>query len=116
MLGKQDFSFSRGTSKTTGAGAEVRTEAQTSRTVLKIRYKSSLQYLGTLVAAAGASATEDFISKGPTGWLDNLSFDWKGGKESGGAIEGAMEGVIEGRSRQGCLRSWIEVILVQTFF
>ena len=78
---------------------------------LKIRCKSSLEYMGTLIAAAGALATRDFVLKGLTGWSDNLSPDLKDEEESKEATEGAMKGVTEGRSQRR--RPWpqIEVIL-----
>ena len=84
-----------------GVGAEART----SKTALKIRYKCSLEYLGTLVATG-----KDFGLKGLLGYLENS--DLKGRKKSGGVTEGA----IEECSRRGQPRPWIEIILVQTFF
>ena len=71
-----------------GAGARA------SRTALKIRYKSSLHYLRTLIVVAKALATGGFVPKGLIGWLDNLSPNLEGRKESRGATEGAMEGCL----------------------
>ena len=66
--GEKAFSFSQDVLKTIGAGvrvgAEVRSEALASRTVLKILCKSSLEYLGILVVA---TATGSFILGGLTG-------------------------------------------------
>ena len=88
----------------TGAGAGARTGAgariQTSRTVLKIRCKSSSEYLGILVAAARALAMGCFVPKGSADWSDNLSSDSGGREESGGATEGAVdERLRRGRPR-----------------
>ena len=69
-----------------GAGARV------FRTALKILFKSSSEYLGTLVAATKASATGVFVPEGLMGCLDNLSPDLGGRKESGRVMEGATEG------------------------
>ena len=71
------------------AAAEV--GARASRTALKIRCKSSSEYLGILVAAVGALVMGGFVPKGPAGWLDNLSPNSGGGEELGGAMEGAAE-------------------------
>ena len=94
-----------------GAGAGARTGARTgtlaSRTVLRIRYKSSSEYLGILVAAVGALAMGGFVPKGPAGWSDNLSPDSEGEEKSGGAMEGAAEE----RSWQRHLQPRTEVIL-----
>ena len=99
---------------TTGAGAGAEAGAQASRTVLKIRCKSSSEYLAILVAAAGALA-RGFAPEGQAGWSDNSSPDSGGEKESGGAIEGAAEEATEGRSRRG--RPWpqTEIILALIF-
>ena len=78
--GKQAFSFSRGTSEMTRAGAG----AQASRTALRIHCKSSSEYLGTLVAAAG-----DFSPGGLSGYSEDS--DSEGREELGGATEGATE-------------------------
>ena len=78
--------------------------ALTSRTALKIRCKSSLEYLGILVAVEGASITGVFVSKSPIGCLDNLSPDSRGKEESRGATEGAIEGATERCSRWECPR------------
>ena len=105
-----------------GVGARVETGtrvgvgAQASRMALKIRCKSSLKYLGILVVAAEASVTGGFVSKSPTGWLNNLSPNSGGGEKSRGATEGATEEATEGCSRWKHLRPRIEFILVQTFF
>ena len=92
----------------TGAGARTGVGAGTraSRTVLRIRYKSSLKYLRILLAAAGALAMGGFVED-PAGCSDNSSPDSGGGEESRGATEGAAEE----RSRRGRPRSWTEVIL-----
>ena len=132
---KWAFSFSWDTSETTGAsagveagasagteagaragveaGARARAEAgaQASTTALKILYKSSSEYLGTLIAITRASAMRNFVSKDPAGWLNNLSSDLEHEEESGGATEGATEGITEGYSRHGRLRPQTEVIL-----
>ena len=114
------FSFLRGASATMGAragagtgaetGAGARTEAgagtRASRTVLRIRYKSSSEYLGILLAATGALATGGFV-KSPAGSSDNSSPDSGGGEESGEVTEGAAEE----RLRQGRPRPQTEVIL-----
>ena len=99
--GKRAFSFSQGTLEMTGAGVGARA----SRTALKIYCKSSSEYLGILVAAAG-----DFSPWGLLGCSENS--DLGGRKEPGGATEGA----IERRSRQGRLRPQTEIILAQAFF
>ena len=125
--GKRAFSFSQGASAMMGAGsgagagagagmgagtgAGTGTGAQASRTTLKILYKSSSEYLGTLVAATGALATESFVSEGPVGWSDNLSLDLEGEKESRGPMERATEGMTEGYLRRGHLRPQTEVVL-----
>ena len=116
------FGFSQSALETTraGAGAEARAkvgaEAQASRTALKIHYKSFSEYLGTLVVVAWVSTMGDFISKGPMGYLNNLSPNLGGGKKSERATKRVIEGAMEGCSRQR--RPWpqTEVILVQTFF
>ena len=111
--GERAFSFSQGASATMGAGAGAGLGtgagagigALVSRTALRILYKSSSEYLRTLVAA-GALATGGFV-EGPAGWSDNSSPDSGGGEESGGATEGAAEE----RSRRGRPRPRTEVIL-----
>ena len=58
-----------GAGEGTGVGARTRAGARTgvgagtwaSRTVLRICYKSSLEYLGILLVAAGALATGGFV-------------------------------------------------------
>ena len=97
-------------------GAEAETGARAFKTALKILCKSSLEYLGILVAVIGVSAIGGFILESPADYLDNLSPNSGGGKKSGRATEGATEGASERRSQRGRLRSWNEVILVQTFF
>ena len=110
------FSFSQGTSETIGARAEARAGARTgtgswaSRTALKIHYKSSSEYLGTLVAARGVLA-RSFALDGPAGWSDNLSPDSEGGEKSEGVMKGATEGAAERRSRQERLRPQTQIIL-----
>ena len=47
--------------------------------------------------ATGVTAIGGFILKGPTGWLNNLSPDLEGRKESGKAIEGVIEGHFQRR-------------------
>ena len=81
-----------GTGAGMGAKAIIRARAGTraSRTVLRIRCKSSSEYLGILLAAAGALATGGFV-KGSMGWSDNLSLDLGGGEESGGATKEAAK-------------------------
>ena len=112
--GERAFSFSRDTSETTGTGAGAGAGARASRTVLKIRCKSSSEYLGILVSAG------DFGPRGPSG-CSEIS-DSGGGEESGGVSEGATEGVTERttegategtterRSRWGRLRPQTEII------
>ena len=65
---KRVFSFFRGTSETTGAetGAEAGAGAQASKTALRIRCKSSSEYLGTLLAA-GVELVRVFSPKGSAG-------------------------------------------------
>ena len=63
------------------AGAEMGTGTQASRTVLKIRCKSSLEYLGTSIATAGAFGPRDSAD-----CLENS--DLEGGEESERATEG----------------------------
>ena len=112
-FGERAFSFLRGALVTMGAGAGAGAEAGTraraktgvgagtraSRTVLKIRCKSSSEYLGILLAATGALATGGFVES-PVGWSGNSSPDSRGGKESEGATEGATEECLRrGRPR-----------------
>ena len=114
--GEQAFSFSQGTLETmgaeTGVGAGTGAKAQASRTALRIRCKSSSQYLGILVAEGGDLA-KGFPPKSPAGWSDNLSPNLGGGKESGGATKEATEGETKGRSWRRCPRPRTEVILGQ---
>ena len=105
------FNFSRGTLETMRARVGAEVGAQASRTALRILCKSSSKYLETLVAAIGASVMGGFVSKGPAGWLDNLSPDLGGRKESKEAMERAMERAIEGQSRRRRPQPWTEVIL-----
>ena len=56
--------------------------AQASKTVLKIYCKSFLVYLGTGNAMAKIIVIGRFAFKDSAGWLDNLSFDSRGGKKS----------------------------------
>ena len=86
-----------------------------SRTALKIFYKSSSEYLGTLVATTGALAAGGFVPEGPAGWSDNWSPDSGGGEESEGETERTTEGAIEGCFRWGRPRFWTEIILALTF-
>ena len=53
------------------------------RTGLRIRYKSSLEYLGISVAAAGIIMIIGFALEGLTDYLEN--FDLGDGEELGGA-------------------------------
>ena len=112
--GDRAFSFFWGASETTragtGAGARIGAGAQASKTALKIRYKSSLEYLGILVAVGGELA-RGFPPEGPAGWSNNLSPDLEGGEESRGATEEATEEAMERRSWQGHPRPWTEIIL-----
>ena len=99
MSGKRPFSFSCGISKTAGAGAGMRA----SKTVLKIFYKSSLEYLGTFIAATGVTTTGGFVFKGLVGCSDNPSPNLRGGQELEGATKGATKRLMEG-AMEGC--SW----------
>ena len=89
------FSFSRGVSKTTGAGVRagigVEVGARASKKALKILYKSSSEYLGILVGATRATVMGSFVFEGPAGWLSNLSPNLEGREELGKAIKGAIE-------------------------
>ena len=105
------LNFSWGTSEMTRAGAKAGAGAWASKTALKILCKSSLEYLGTLLATTGGFAPE-----GPASSLDNLSPDLGGGKESREATKRETEGAMEGRSQRRGLRPWIEVILELIFF
>ena len=90
--GERGFnSFFRSSSEAAeaGAGAGAGAGARASRTALRIYCKSSSEYLGTLVVAAG-----DFGPGGPSGYSE-IS-DPGGGEEPRRAIEGPTEG----RSRQ----------------
>ena len=100
-----------------GAGARTRAEARTqaSRTVLRIRCKSSSEYLGILLAAAGPLATESFV-KGPAGWSDNSLPDSGGGKESRGATEGAAKERSRWRRPQPRTEVILELISSKTLF
>ena len=103
MFGERALSFSQGISETTGAGtgaeagARMGTEAWASRTALRIRCKSSSEYLRILVVAGGELA-RGFPPEGQAGWSNNLSPDSGGGEESEGAMEKATEGATERRS------------------
>ena len=93
MFRDRAFSFSQDASAMMGAGAgagagagtgagtraEAGTEALVSRTALRILYKSSSEYLKTLVAAE-ALAMGGFGLEGPMGWSDNSSPDSGDGK------------------------------------
>ena len=100
----QVFGFFWGASETikAGVGAETGAEAEAgaraSRTALKILYKSSSEYSGTLVAATGTSAMGSFLFEGLAGWFNNLSLDLGGREETRGATEEATKAVTEGRS------------------
>lgn len=87
-----------GTGARTRVRAGVGAGAQTSKTVLRILYKSSLKYLRTLIATTGASAIKSFVPEGLTGWLNNLSSDSKGEEESRRATEEVTERATEGCS------------------
>ena len=99
MSGKQAFSFSQGLSKTMGAraGAEAGAGARASRTILKILYKSFLEYLRVLVAVSRATAMRGFVFKGLMGYSDNLSPESEGGKKLRRVIERATEGCSQQR-------------------
>ena len=99
-----------------GVGTEVGagTGARASRTALRILYKLSSEYLGTLLAAGGELA-RGFPPKGPASWLDDLLPDSRGGEESGEAMEGVTEGVTEECSRWGRPQPRTKVILTLTF-
>ena len=80
-FGEQAFkNLSLRFSEVVEARVEVGAEVWAFRTILRIYYKSFLEYLETLVAAAGG-----FSSGSPASYLEN--FDSRGGKESGGAID-----------------------------
>lgn len=64
--------------------------ARISKKVLKIRYKSSLVYLGIGGAAVGIIAIEKSVIRSPMDWLNNLSSYSGDGKESKRAIEGCF--------------------------
>ena len=75
-----------------GAGAGTEAGVQASKTALRICCKISLEYLGTLVAVARASAIGSFVFEGPADWLNSLSPDLGGGEELERATKGeAME-------------------------
>ena len=90
----------------TGVWAGTEAGARASKTVLKILCKSSLKYLGILVAATETTATGGFVLEGPAGYLETPDFG--GGEESGGVTEGATEKCYWQRR----LRPETEVILV----
>ena len=92
--------LSQGSSEMARAGAEVGIGVQTSRTVLKICYKSFSEYLGILIAVAG-----NFGPGSPAGYLEN--FDLRGKKES--------KRVMERCSWQKRPWLYIEVILALIF-
>ena len=71
------FSLFQDTLEITGAGMGVGARAQVSKTVLRIRWKSSLEYLG--ISVAETTVTGGFAPKDPTGYLEN--FDSEGGEE-----------------------------------
>ena len=77
-------SLFRSSSEAAGAGAGAGAEIRACRTALRICCKLSLEWLGTLVAAAG-----DFAPWGPAGYLENS--DSGGRKELGGATEGRSQ-------------------------
>lgn len=83
------------------ARARAKVGVQASKTVVKIRYKSFLEYLKTLVIAA-----EGFGPKSLVGCLENS--DLEVGEELGGATER--------HSQQRQPRPCIEVILALLFF
>ena len=94
--GKQVFSLSQGTLEMMRVGARVGAGvgagAQASKTVLRILCKSFSEYLNTFVVVIGATAMRGFISKGPTGYSDNLSPNLKDEEESEKVTKGATEG------------------------
>ena len=75
--------------------------AHTSRTALKILYKSSLEYLGTLVSDLGP--------EGPSGCSEISDLGGRGKSE--GAMKGATEGAIEKRSWRRRPQPQTEIIL-----
>ena len=99
----QGFSKVAGAAARAGAGARART----SRTALKICYKSFSEYLGILIAVAG-----DFGPNGLLGYLENSDL---GGREKLGGATGKKR-AIERRFRRGQLQLYTEVILVLIFF
>ena len=93
MFREQVFNgLSQGSLEVAGArmGARARVRAQASKTALRIRCKSSLEYLGTLVVVV-----EDF-SLGDLLDCSKIS-DLGGGEGPKGATEEATERVTEGR-------------------
>ena len=96
MSGKRAFNnFSQGSLEVMGVKARVGvgTGVQASKTVLKIRYKSSLVYLRILVAVVRTKTTRDFAPKGPKGCLENSNL---GDREE-------LDRATKRRSRQGQL-------------
>ena len=91
ISGERIFNFFQDTLETTRARAKARARAQASRTALKIRYKSSLEYLGTLVAAIG-----DFSPRSLSGCLE-ISYSGVR-EESERAMKRATEVAMEGCS------------------
>lgn len=104
--------LSRGSSELTGAevgvGVGARTEVRASKTVLRICYKLSLEYLETLITMTRATAMREFVFVGLISYSKN--FDLGSRKKS----REATKKVTEGCSRQR--QSWpqIKIILVQT--
>ena len=87
---------------------EVEAEAGVwvSKTVLRIRCKSSLEYLGALIVVAETTAIGVFALENPAGYLEN--FDLGDGKELGRATKDC--------SKQGRLESRTKVILALIVF
>ena len=118
--GERAFSFSQGILETTGAGTRagvgVGTGIRASRTALKILCKSSLEYLGTLVAAkdVGPGVPSGYLETSDSGGGEKPRGATEGAVE--GATEGAMEGAMERRSRRGRPRPRTEIISELIFF
>lgn len=78
-------------------------EVQGFKTVLKIRYKSFLVYLGTRGKLTNITVIKRFAFKVLAGKLDNLSFGSEGKKE--------LEKVTKGRFLQRRSQPHIEIVL-----
>ena len=98
------FSFSQDTLEMTEAGAGARAGVGASRTVLRIRYESSSEYLGTLVEV------EDFGPWVSSGYLEISDLG------DGEKLEGATERATEGCFWRKRLQARAEIILKLIFF